>query len=223
MADAAAGAASRRRPQAPGQCSAEASSATSRRGRRERPSGRERGCCPRGPAAASQSRGRSRAWRGRRIVPGRICLCSGLAWRPGQLVVGRGGGSVRAQQRTGADRRVCRAGRDWRRGAAARGWGGRREDGPAGRGGRCGRGGWHRGAARRRGGVRGRSDLFRAAPGAASAVRPVRAAGRRAPGRAERRPWLRGGAAAGSAARVHRDPHSATPGGRGQTNAGDRR
>ena len=34
---------------------------------------------------------------------------------------------------------------------------------------------------------------------------------------------LRGGAAAGSAAGVHRDPHSATPGGRGQTNAGDRR
>ena len=39
----------------------------------------------------------------------------------------------------------------------------------------------------------------------------VPAAGRRPQGRAERRPWLRGGAAAGSAAGVHRHPHGTPP------------
>ena len=100
----------------------------------------------------------------------------------------RGRGSGRARRRSRAGQRFRGESKDRRGGAAAVRRARCRQDGPAGRGGRCGLAERHTGAARCRGGVRGRSELFRAVRVAASRVRRVRPAERRAPGCTERGP-----------------------------------
>src|ERR1019366_3868530 len=98
--------------------------------------------------------GYSRLQIGGRIVRGRdlSTLWAGLAGQLGQPAGRLCRGSCWTARGDRSVRRVCRAGQDWRGGPAALRGAGRRQNGPAGRGGRLCRGGGEVRAAGWRGG-----------------------------------------------------------------------